>query len=759
MASLLAYLPAVSGRLIWNDSDYVTAPPLRALSGLVRVWIQPGATQQYYPLLHSAFWVEHRLWGEHVLGYHLVTLLWHACSAVLLALVLRRLFAGDRAQPQDEGAGWAAAFLFALHPVNAESVAWISEQKNTLSLALYLSSALAYLHFDETRRPRTYVAALALFVLSLLCKTVTATLPAALILMFWWRRGRLDWRRDVAPLVPWFVLGAAAGLFSSWVERTYVGAQGADFNTPALERVLIAGRAIWFDLGKLIWPLGLNFVYPQWKVDPLQWWQWLFPAAVPAVAAALWALRLRSRGPLAAFLFFVGSLSPALGFVDLYGARYSWVWDHWQYLPDLGPLTLIAAGLAAGWRRLVPRLRWLGSGLLLALAALLGRLTWSQCGMYHDDQTLYVTTLAQNPGAWMAHNNLGLILSKTPGRLSEAIAHYEEALRLKPDFAEAHDNLGNALSALPGRLGEAVAQHEEALRLRPGDAQAHNNLGLALARMPGRLNDAVAQYEAALRLKPGYAEAHDNLGNALAQMPGRLNDAFVHYREAVRLDPGSAAAHNNLGNAWMQMPNGVNEAVSQFEEALRLDPGFADAHNNLGSALAGIPGRLVDAVAQYAEALRLKPDFAEAHYNLGLALAKMPGRLDGAIAQYEEALRIRADFAEAHLGLGNAWSTIPGRLGDAVGQYEEALRLRPGYPQANARLGALLCRIGRVHDGMERLSAAIRAAPDFAEAHFALGAALLETGRRDEAIAEFEKVLQLRPGDGSALRMLESIRR
>ncbi len=759
VAAIIAYAPAISGRFIWNDSDYVTAPPMRPLPALVRIWIQPGATQQYYPLLHSAFWIEHRLWGDHAIGYHLVNLLWHACSAVLLALALRRLSPSDGTRLQHEGTGWVAAFLFALHPVNVESVAWISEQKNTLSLALYLSSALAYLHFDESRRPRAYVAALALFVLSLLSKTVTATLPAALLLVFWWKRGRIEWRRDVAPLAPWLALGALAGLFSSWVERTYVGARGADFNTPSLDRVLIAGRAIWFDLGKLVWPFGLNFIYPQWKMDPLLWWQWLFPVAVLAAAGALWALRRRTRGPLAALLFFVGSLFPALGFVDLYGARYSWVWDHWQYLPDLGPLTLIAAGLAGGWRWLVPRLRWVGSGLLLAVAALLGRLTWSQCRMYHDDQTLYLTTLAQNPGAWMAHNNLGLILSNIPGRLDDAIDHYEEALRLKPDFAEAHDNLGNALAALPGRLREAVAQHEEALRLKPDSAEAHNNLGLALAKMQGRLNDAAAEYEAALRLRPDYAEAHDNLGNAFAQMPGRLSDAFVQYREALRLDPDSAAAHNNLGGAWMQMPNGANEAVSQFEEALRLDPGFADARNNLGSALAGLPGRLADAVAQYEEALRLRPDFAEAHYNLGIALAKMPGRLDGAIAQYEEALRLRAGFVEAHFGLGNAWSNIPGRLGDAAAQYGEALRLRPGYAPAHARLGALLCRMGRVREGMDHLAEAIRLEPDFAEAHFALGAALLEAGRREEAAAEFGRVLQLRPGDRSALRMLDSIRR
>src|ERR1700690_3205406 len=339
-ATLIAYLPALGGGFIWNDSDYVTAPALRSLRGLGRIWTEVGSTQQYYPLLHSAFWVQHLFFGDRPMGYHIATVVLHALSAVLLALVLRRLF---RAAPA--GAEWLAALLFALHPVHVESVAWISEQKNTASLAFYLASAFVYLRFDETRRPGSYAAALALFACSLLCKTVTATLPAALLVAFWWKRGRLGMRRDVAPLVPWLALGAAAGLFSSWVERRYIGAQGAGFEISWAARVLVAGRAVWFYLGKLAWPFGLNFVYPRWTVDTADWTQWLFPLGVVGAGAVLWALRARGRGPLAAFLFFTGSLFPALGFVNLYGARYSWVWDHWQYLPDLGPIALAAAAL------------------------------------------------------------------------------------------------------------------------------------------------------------------------------------------------------------------------------------------------------------------------------------------------------------------------------------------------------------------------------------------------------------------------------
>jgi tetratricopeptide (TPR) repeat protein len=763
-ATILAYLPALWGDFIWNDSDYVTAPALRSLGGLARIWTEPGATQQYYPLLHSAFWVQHRLWGDHPLGYHIVTLMLHAGSAVLFALILRRLFVSDRAQSlcapariEQPGASvaWLAALLFALHPVHVESVAWITEQKNTLSLVYYLAAALVYLQFDETRRPRTYVAALALFAASLACKTVTATLPAALLVIFWWKRGRLEWRRDVLPLLPWLALGAAAGLFSSWIERIYGGAQGVDFDLPVIGRVLVAGRAIWFYAGKLVWPVGLNFVYPRWTVDAAVWWQWLFPFGVLAVGAALWALRRRTRAPLAAFLLFVGSLFPVLGFVNLYGARFSWVWDHWQYLPDLGPLALAAAGLTAGWRRAAWRLRWLGPGLMAALAVLLGALTRSHCRIFHDDQTLYRATLARNPGCWLAHYNLGVVWSQMPGRLDDAIVQFKEALRLKPDYAGAHNNLGLAWSQTPGRLNDAIAQFEEVLRLKPDYAEAHNNLGAAWAKMPGRLPDAIAQYKEALRLKPDFAEAHNNLGNAWSKMPGRLQEAIAQYEEALRLQPDYAEAHNNLGNAWLKMPGRLPDAVAQYEAALRLQPDYAEAHNNLGFALSQMPGRLPDAVAQYEAALRLQPDSPGVHENLGLALSQMPGRLPDAVAQYEAVLRLQPDSAEAHNNLGLALSQIPGRLNDAAAQFMEALRLQPDSAGAHYNLGNALSQIpGRLNDAIGQYKEALRLQPDLAPAWHNLGTVWFHLGNLPAAAAAFREELHLSPNDPAARQAL-----
>ena len=529
-ATFATYLASLRGEFIWNDSDYVTAPGLRSLGGLWAIWTRPGATEQYYPLLHSFFWLQHGLWGDQPVGYHLVTLLLHTGAAILFALILRRL-----AVP----GAWLAALIFALHPVHVESVAWITEQKNTLSLVCYLAAAFVYLDYDANRRPRTYWAALGLFVISLLCKTVTATLPAALLVVLWWRRGRLDWRRDWQPLLPWLAVGAVSGLFSSWVEQHYLGAKGADFDLPLLERGLVAGRAIWFYLGKLGWPSDLNFIYPRWTPDARVWWQWLFPLGVVALAAGLWTLRRRSRAPLAAFLLFAGSLFPVLGFVNLYGGLYSFVWDHWQYLPDLGPIALVAAGLVRARDRLAPAWRPLGPAFAGLLVLLLGGLSWAHIPMFHDNETLYRTTFARNPGAWMAHFNLGGMLIKDPDRTAEGIAEFEAALRINPGLAD-----------------------------------AHYSLGTVLAKIPGREPEAVTHFEASLRLDPQVAAVHYNYANLLMKIPDRKPVAVVQYREALRLDPGMAEAHYNLGLALLGSEASLPEAVAQFEAALRLRPDF-----------------------------------------------------------------------------------------------------------------------------------------------------------------------------------------
>jgi protein O-mannosyl-transferase len=632
--TLAAYSPALNGGFVWDDDGHVTKPALQSLRGLGRIWFEVGATQQYYPMLHSAFWVEHRLWGDSVLGYHLTNVFLHVMAACLVVWIMRRLSLPG---------AWFAGFLFALHPVCVEAVAWIAEQKTTLSAVFYLSAAVTYLRFDQTRRKTLYFCALGLFVLALLSKTVTATLPAALLLVFWWQRRRVTWKRDVRPLLPWFVLGAAAGLFTAWVERRYVAAEGPDFELTLLQRCLLAGRAIFFYLGKLVWPFNLTFTYPRWKLDAAAWWQYAFPLGVLAIVAGLWLLSRRQRGPLAAFLFFAGTLFPALGFFNVYPFIYSYVADHFQYLASLGIIVPIAFGqtLAAG--RIPMNARWIAPLARVLLLAALGTLTWRQSSMYQDSETLYRATLQRNPGSWMAHNNLGSILMKT-GRVPEAIEEFEAALRIRPDYAEAHNNLGNVLEEIPGRLPEAVTHLRAALRARPGEATIHNNLGSVLAKIPGRLPDAVAEYEAALRVDPNFVLAHNNLGIALTQIPGRGQEGVDHLRTALRLAPDIAELHNSLANALAEVPGGLPEEIAEYEAALRIKPDYEEAHFNLGLALSAIPGRLPEAITHFEAAVRIDPDNLQAQYNLGLALLKVPGRLAEATAHLEAVARLRPDL-------------------------------------------------------------------------------------------------------------------
>ena len=536
LATLLAYGPALRGALLWDDAGHVTRPALQSLAGLGRIWFELGATQQYYPVLHSAFWLEHRLWGDLPLGYHLLNVCLHAAVAGLFALACRRL-GGSRA------AAWLAAFLFALHPVAVESVAWISEQKNTLSALFYLLAGLAYLRFDRERGLGAYFLALGLFGLALLSKSVTATLPAALLVIFWWQRGRLSLRRDVLPLGPWFAVAAASGLFTAWVERKFIGAEGAVFNLTLLQRGLLAGRVICFYLGKLLWPARLSFIYPHWTVDPAAAWQYLFPLEVALVAAALWRRRGRERGPLAALLFYAGTLFPALGFFNVYPFIFSYVADHFQYLASLGVFALAAAAWERWTRRSLP--------IAAAVLCLLGVLTWRQARDYRDAETLYRATLDRNPAAWLAHDNLGVILAQT-GRVPEALRHYETALQFNPDYPVGYYNLANAL-ARTGRLAEAIPAYEHALRLKPDYVDAHNNLGVALVNT-GQLSAAVSEYEAVLRLQPDHLESQFNLAALLVRL-GRPAEAIPHYEAALALRPNDPMIQQELNRALAPRPS------------------------------------------------------------------------------------------------------------------------------------------------------------------------------------------------------------
>ncbi len=649
IVTVLVYLPAMNGKQIWDDDAHITKPDLQSVRGLSRIWFEVGATQQYYPLLHSAFWLEHKLWGDSVLGYHLVNVLWHLISITLLYLILKRL--------KIPGALLATA-IFALHPVMVESVAWISEQKNTLSAVFYLSAMLVYLEFDQSRRRSQYLIALGLFVLGLLTKTVIATLPAALLVIFWWQRGSLSWKRDILPLLPLFLLGAAAGILTAWVERKLIGAEGAGFELSFLDRGLLAGRVIWFYLSKLVWPANLIFIYPRWEIDPAVWWQWLFPVATLGLLALLWSMRHRARGPLAGWLLFVGTLAPVLGFVNVFPFIYSFVADHFQYLASLGMIVLASAGIALGLKRLPQPARKLSVAFCVFLVAVLSVLTWRQSGMYADGITLFQTTLDRNPDCWMAHNNLG-VQFYAKNDLQQALEHYRASLQINPMNPAARTNLGAAL-AEQGRLPEAIEQFQAALQLSPTFIGAHSNLGIALAKL-GRLPEAIQSFEAVLSYTPDDVQAINNLAVALTNS-NRCPEAIDLLQRAVRLQPDKAESYRNLGNA-LARGGKTPEAIKQYQHAVQLDPNHAEAHYHL-ALLLDDSGKEDEAISHFEQTVRLTPNVADIQNRFANLLRKT-GQNKKAIEHYQAALLLVPNSAGIYANLAQALAAV-GRTDEAI---------------------------------------------------------------------------------------------
>ena len=640
-AIAISYHPAWNGRLIWDDQGHITRPDLRSFEGFREIWTKPGATQQYYPVVHSIFWLEYRLWGDATPGYHFLSIFLHAFSALLLVKILKRL--------KIPGA-WPAAAIFALHPVQVESVAWISELKNTLSGVFFFSAILAYLQFDSERKRKLYAISLLLFLLGLLSKSAIAPLPVALLIIFWWRRGALRWKRDVLPLLPFFVLGIASGLFTTWMERTYIiNEAGDEFRFSLIERSLIAGRAFWFYLEKLFWPSPLIFIYPRWDISARVWWQFLFPAAVLLLAGCAWLLRGRWRAPLAGFLFFSSALFPALGFFNVYPFRFSFVADHFQYLACLGPIAFAAAMINRGFglverKGVARRASAIFYGILLIG---LGFLTWRQCSIYKDIDGLYKSIIAKNPSCWMAWYNLGYE-SLDRKNAAGAIPYFQKTIEIKPGYILAYVNMGNALMRL-GRSEEGIAQYRKALEIDSNYVPAYTNLASALVEN-GRAEEGIAQFRKAAEKAPSLAVSYFNLGTALMQT-GRMEEGIADYRKALGLDPHYAAAQVNLG--WSLLQTGhASEAARHLQRALEIDPELVEAHATLGYALVQ-SGHLEEAVIHFQKALQAHPDDFRCLSALRDVYLKT-GRLDEAIRVVQAALASAKSAGEDTLAAGIA---------------------------------------------------------------------------------------------------------
>jgi len=449
----------------------------------------------------------------------------------------------------------------------------------------FLLTLLAWAAFIDkrTKRPRRfYTLALVLYGLALSAKSTACTLPAALLLILWLQNKQINWRR-IFQIIPFFLLGLGMGLVTIWWERYHQGTRGTLFALGPIERILIASRAIWFYLGKLLWPSTLTFIYPRWTISPANPLEYAWLLAAGGLCALIYfARRYTGRSVEVAALFFAATLSPVLGFIMLYTFRYTFVADHYQYLACIGPIALACAGVGnlANASKGHGRCRLL-FGTAVCVVAALAVLTWRQSAMYADIEALWRTTLARNPACWMAHNNLGIVLSQK-GEIDEAIAHYRKTLQMRPDYSDANYNLGNAL-VQKGEIDEAILHCQKAVMVQPFDPDAQVALGNALFQK-GRVDDAIVHYEKALALRPYYVIAHYSLSTALLQK-GELDAAISHCRAALSVQPEHAEARINLVVALDQKGQ-IADAIMNYEKALTISPQSIPAQNNLAWLLA-----------------------------------------------------------------------------------------------------------------------------------------------------------------------------
>ena len=551
-AVLAVYLPAVRSGYVWDDKLHLLDNPVLKAGGLARTWV-PGTYINYWPLTFSTYWLEDKLWGvAHPMGFHLVNILLHIGSALLIWHVLQQVFSVRANASTSAWGAFVGAAIFALHPVNVESVAWVAQLKNVLSLFLTLSALSLYLHHERSGRWQSYVLAVGLFGLSTLAKGMGVTLPAVLLALAWWQRGKIEWR-DVRRVLPFLIIGAVMACVEVVMQK-----EGQPWEVPRtdspLSRVALAGWCVWFYLYKLVWPLNLSFVYPRWTVDSGKLLSFVPDILLLGAALVTWLKRRTwGRGPFMLLSCYVALLLPVLGFANIYFMRYSLVADHWQYAAMIVPAACLSGWLATAASRKASRA--IVGAATLAMLVGLGALTYLQAGIYKDEETLWHDVLDRNPDAWMAHHNLANFLANN-GRAQEAVVQYQSTVRLKSDDFQALNNLGVMLSRL-GRSEEAIDSFERALAIRGDYELARQNLIPEYKRLGDQLVIGTGDYKAAAR----------------------------YYGRLTKLVPADAMAHYQLSVALIETGD-VSQAVKELQSAITLNQMLLPAHDLLARTLA-----------------------------------------------------------------------------------------------------------------------------------------------------------------------------
>lgn len=643
-ATLATHSPAMRAGYIWDDNTALhDNPMIAAANGLYRFWFTTEPAD-YWPLSATTLWLEWRIWGDNPTPYHVTNIVIHALAAVALWRVLLRLHMGSLA-------AFLGGLLFAVHPVTVASTAWIAERKNVLSMLLYLLAILAYLRFEDEGRRRWYILALLAGAGALLAKTSVVALPVILLLLAWWRHHVVS-QRTIIRTLPFFLMSLVLGLITIYFQHNNAISGVVVRAEPFFSRLAAVGWVVWFYLYKLLLPIDLAMVYPRWSIEGTN------PAAYgPLILLlvcffVLWKYRRSwGRGPLVALSAFVIVLAPVLGLIAMAYARYSLVADHLHYPGMPGMMALIAAGLAAAWSRSSrsnQRLPVWGTALAIGLIYLtLAVLTWRQCHVYKDSESLWTHTIKVNDRAWVAYYNRGVVYGQHNLR-NRAIQDYTKAIEIKPDYAEAHNNLG----VIYGEMGEfdreilhctqaasfkpryadafnnrghaycgqgaydlAIEDYTKALEYKPNDAGIYYNRGVARSGK-GDYEEAIRDFTVSIQLRPSFAGAFNNRGIAHAAR-GAHHLAIQDYNQALQLQPRDVDVYVNRSITYRSM-NDIARAIEDCNRAIELKPAHAEAYNNRANAY-GQMGDLQAALRDYAKAIELKPTCTEAYNNRAAA--------------------------------------------------------------------------------------------------------------------------------------------
>lgn len=537
-ACVWVYWPCLQGDWLWDDDILITENAnLRSWSGLWNIWFSPSQTD-YWPLTWTCLWMQWQLWGNNPLPYHLFSLALHIASALLVWRILAKL---------GLSAGWWGGLLFAIHPLAVESVAWISEIKNTLSLPFVLLSFDAFIDADEKKKG--YWHSIIFYLIGMLCKTSSVMFPLTLLLYCWWRHGKVS-GYDFLRVFPFGAVAIVLGLVTIHFQNQHISI--VPIAQPGIVgHIVIACIALLFYLGKFLVPIHLLPVYPLWAVDSV-WLEWIVGMGfLTVLIGALWNIRRTERGRALIFGagFFALNLFPVLGFFRMTYSNLSWVADHFAYLPMIGLVGLAALGIDALCRTVPPRFHAALTVSVAAVAVLLAVESHSYSARFKDQFKLWTYTLKHNPQAWTAYYHLGNICFGQSGGMDQAIADYRMAIALNPFYAEAHNNLGYALATT------------------------------------GHLQEAISEYMIALQLAPQYASAHDNLGSVYLHSPkeaiqDNVAKAISEYQTAIQLEPNNWAAYYNLGLAELRMGDRA-QAVSHIEKAMAINPNFSEGRQTL----------------------------------------------------------------------------------------------------------------------------------------------------------------------------------